>query len=91
MICSIADPNWKWALSGLGLIHIVGYIFVWTFVAFKPIIYVLTNDYFRKAFFDTYPCFKPKNYNAKVIDYCNQMSVKSVSESVPETSMHIDF
>ena len=51
-----------------GWAHIITYIMVWSFCAVKPILYVHTNKYFRKAFYDTYPYFKPNDYNDNIID-----------------------
>ena len=70
MAVHIVDPDWthpQW-----GWVHIFGYISVWTFVAFKPVIYVLTNDYFRQAFFDSFPCFKPNGFNVTAIEFTSE-------------------
>ena len=83
---SIVDPNVEstpWACF-----NYFAHISVYAFVAFKPIIYVLSNVYFKKAFFDTYPCFKPNDYAVNVAEYpdSRNMSMKSVPKYVSDYS-----
>ena len=83
---SIVDPNIE--NTGWACFNYFAHISVYAFVAFKPIIYVSTNIYFKKAFFDTYPCLKPNDYDGNVVDYpdSRNTSMKSVSKYVSDNS-----
>ena len=51
-----------------GWVHIITYIMVWSFCVMKPFLYVYTNKYFRKAFYETFAYFKPNDYVDNIIE-----------------------
>ena len=52
------DGAYRW-------IRVVSYILVYCTVFIKPIVYIRSNEFFKEAFYDTFPFLKPKAQSNK--------------------------